>query len=507
MSNERTMWVPAHARPSLRRYNGSTSLLARLGKIALIATVVSQTGLTPWYTISAQAPVLRPMPGRRTTAPAVGPFDVAARRAVLDTVETLLARHYVDGDTGKLIASHLAERVRAKAYDAINDPYRFAEALTADLRAVNGDKHLVVQYDPTRKAMRPGPEGIRMMGPPPGRGAGTPGPGGPGGPGGRGPSPDMIAGARRNHYELGKVDVLPGNVGYFELRGFSGAPEAEDAIVDALKYLQYTDAMIFDLRRNGGGSAELVNFLISHFTGRDTLASLTVSNRSGGEKFTRYTLAEVPGPRRTDVPVFVLTSGYTASAGEDFAFVLKNLGRAQVIGQATAGAGHNNALLDAGRGFAVSISFTRVADPKTGAEWERIGVQPNVVVDQADALLTAQSLALKSIAARSGADAEQQQLVGGVLEWVEGQLHPRSVAASTLASYAGEYEGGRKMWVVGERLLYSVRPGAPADTLVALSDSTFAKMATRIAFEKAPTGSTQVRITAGGSSLTYSKVK
>ena len=316
----------------------------------------------------------------------------------------------------------------------------------------------------------------------------------------------MIAAARRSHFNLGKVDVLPGNVGYLELRGFSGSPEAEDAIVSALQYVQYTDAMIFDLRRNGGGSAELVNFLISHFTGSDTLASLTVSNRSGGEKFTRYTLASVPGPRRTDVPVYVLTSGYTASAGEDFAFVLKNLGRAQVIGQPTAGAGHNNAFLDAGHGFSISVSFTRVSDPKTGAEWERTGVQPNVVVDQADALLTAQSLALKAITAKGGSDAEQQRMLAGVREWIEGQLHPRTVPAAMLASYAGEYEGGRKVSVAGDKLVYTVRPGAPADTLVALGDALFANIATRIAFEKSATGAVQLRVTAGGGSLTYARV-
>jgi hypothetical protein len=413
---------------------------------------------------------------------------------VVDTIETLLGRHYVDADTGKLIASHLAARVRAGAYDAVNDPYRFAELLTTDLRAVNGDKHLVVQYDPSRTAMRPGPEGIRMFGPPSGGPAGRPA-------GRRQVGPDMVA--RRNHFNLGKVDVLPGNIGYLELRGFSGVDEAQDALVDALRYVKYTDAMIFDLRRNGGGSAELVNLLISHFTSPDTLASLTVSNRSGGEKFTRYTLASVQGPRRSDVPVYVLTSGYTASAGEDFAFVLKNLGRATIVGQPTAGAGHNNAFLDAGRGFAVSVSFTRVSDPKTGAEWERIGVQPNVVVDQADALLTAQSLALKTIAEKAGDDRGRQAILAGLRESVEAQLHPRAVAVATLASYAGEYEGGRRVRVVGDKLAYSPRPGAPEDTLVALSDTLFANNATRISFEE---GGRRMRVQAGESALTYAKV-
>jgi hypothetical protein len=463
--------------------------LTRLTRFLFAAAAVSLTGLAPYATISAQAPAARPV-----SAAAASAFDAAARRAVADTIEMLLARHYVDADTGKLIARALADRAKSGAYASIDDPYRFAEALTKDLRSVNGDKHLVVQYDPQHPGERPGSEGIRMMEPP---GAAPE----------RKTPPDLVARQRRNHFGLGKVDVLPGNVGYFEVRGFSAEPEARDAIVDALKYLQYTDAMIIDLRRNGGGSAELVNFLISHFTGPDTLASLTVTNRSGGEKFTRYTLASVPGPRRTDVPLYVLTSGFTASAGEDFAFVLKNLGRATVIGQPTAGAGHNNAFLDAGHGFNVSVSFTRVADPKTGAEWERIGVQPNVVVSQDDALATAQLLAVRKIAAGVTGDAPRKEVLTALGESLDAQMHPRAIAADKLASYAGDYEGGRQVRAVAGKLTYSPRPGAPADELVALSDSTFGLGGLRVGFEKGPSGALQMKLSAPGQgTLTYARL-
>lgn len=471
---------------------------SRVTRIALAATAATLAGLAPYATISAQATAARPAANAPVAAPVnatAAKFDVAARRAVVDTIAQLLERHYVDADTGKLIARVVSDQAKSGAYDQVSDPFRFAEMLTGDLRAVNGDKHLLVQYDPDHPAMRPGAEGIRMMAPPGGQGAHRQLP------------PDLAAAVRRGHFALGRVDVLPGNIGYLELRGFSGMDEAKDALVDALRYVQYSDAMIFDLRRNGGGSAELVNFLISHFTGPDTLASLTVTNRSGGEKFTRYTLANVPGPRRTDVPVYVLTSAYTASAGEDFSFVLKNLGRATIVGQPTAGAGHNNAMLDAGHGFGVSVSFTRVADPKTGAEWERIGVQPDVVVDQAEALLTAQSLAVREIAATVTGDAERKESLVALGESLEAQLHPRVVAAKTLASYAGTYAGGRAITVTGDKLAYSPRPGAPADTLVALSDSLFASAEKRVAFERSADGTLKLRLSSpANGTLTYDRV-
>jgi hypothetical protein len=461
------------------------------------ATTVAALLVATPLACPAQATQVSARPGAAIT------LDAATRRDVIDTISAALRRHYVDADTGRLIADRLQTRLKAGAFDRITDPYRFAEAVTDDLRAINGDKHLVVVYDATaQQGMRVGPEGIRMFGPPPGAG-------GPGAdrPGRRAPSPEMIAAVRRQHFGLGRVDILPGNVGYIDIRGFADGPEAEEATVSALKYLQFTDAVIFDLRRNGGGSPEAVNLIISHFTGPDTLASLTVSNRSGGEKFTRYTLATVPGPRRTTVPLYVLTSGFTASAGEDFSFVLKNLGRATVIGAATAGAGHNNAMINSGHGFATSISFTRVTDPKTGAEWERVGVQPNVVVDPAQALETAHSLALKTIADAS-TDEQWKKELTLTRDVVEAQRAGRTAPADLLSIAAGHFEGGRSVSVQNGKLLYSRREGAPGDELVPLADGSFGVGAARIVFEREGGRVVRLRVTQpNGSSLTYARVQ
>lgn len=418
-----------------------------------------------------------------------------ARHAVVDTLAARLRRHYVDADTGAMIADRLRARLSAHAYDTITSPARFAEALTVDLRSVNGDRHLNVTYSPGRPGARPGPDGIRMGGPPPTTPSGPP------------PAAPANDGARRSNYSLGRIDVLPGNVGYLDIRGFSGAPRVVGAIKAALEYLQGTDAIIFDLRRNGGGSPFSVNQIISSFTTADTIPSLTVKNRSGNQTFTRYTLTEGAGPRRPTVPLYVLTSGATASAGEDFTFVLKNMHRATIVGGTTAGAGHNNANLDIGEGFNASISFTRVMDPKTGAEWERVGVIPDVPVDQARALDVAHALALKTIAA-SEQDPRARRILDLTRETIEAQATPRTIAAATLATYTGEYEGGRTVTVEGGRLMYSGRAGAPPDPLVALTDTTFALGAARIAFER--DGANRVRLRTmppEGEPLTYSRVK
>ena len=458
-----------------------TSLRTSLTSLALTGTLLGVPSIV--LDAAAQAPA--------TSSATPAPLDVARRRAVVDTLAARLRRHYVDADTGALIADRVRARLTAGAYDAITSPARFAEALTVDLRSVNDDRHLNVTYNPEQPGSRPGPDGIRMGTLPPTL------------PTQFGPVPDPV---RRTNYGLGRIDVLPGNVGYLDIRGFSGAANVVAAVKSALEYLQGTDAIIFDLRRNGGGSPFSVNVIISHFTTSDTVASLTVRNRSANQTFTRYTYANVPGPRRPTVPLYVLTSGATASAGEDFTFVLKNMKRATIVGGTTAGAGHNNANVDIGEGFNASISFTRVVDPKTGAEWERVGVTPDVPVDQAVALDVAHALALKTIA-EGETDARRRRVLDLTREGIEAQARPRTVAAAKLASYAGEYEGGRRVAVDGGRLTYSGRAGAPPDPLVALSDSTFAFGAVRMGFEREGSRA-RLRITPPeGEPLTYWRVK
>jgi hypothetical protein len=394
-------------------------------------------------------------------------------RSVVDTVAAQVERLYVDADTGQKIAARMRDRARAGAYDTIADPLRLGEALTRDLRSVNGDLHLSVRY--TAAAAR-------------------------------GAAPSVLGFAdRAQHYALGRVDVLPGNVGYMELLGFSGDAGARDIIVAGLKYLEPTSAIIFDLRRNRGGSASLVNFLISHFTGPDTLASVVVKNRGSARGFTRYTLSSVPGPRRTDVPVYVLTSRGTGSAGEDFAFVMKNLKRATVVGDRTAGAGHNVTNISSGAGFVTGISITRVSDPRTGEEWERVGVQPNVKTDAASALDVAHKLALESLITSA------QPPVRGQLELVRdlvtARVAARVVPAARLASYVGEYEGGRHVTVMNGALMYATSAGAMPEQAVAIDDSTFMlSTLSRITFEHDAQGQMRIRATLpDGSTTTFAR--
>jgi hypothetical protein len=430
------------------------------------------------FMLLAQA--LTPQPLAAQTPKPSASLTRQMRREVVEIVADRFVRLYVDADTGRMIAEHIRQRSGAGAYDTIHHPLAFAQALTADWGVINDDRHLDVSYQPGAVMPTPGPEGLPT----------------PGGPADTMPDPpELIALWRRTHYGFGRIDLLPGNVGYLEITGFGSGPEGFAIATAALRYLQHADAIIFDLRRMGGGSGDLSNFMISHFTGPDSVLSLRITNRSAGATVDRYTLAKVPGQRRLEVPLYVLTSRETASAGEDFAFVLQNLHRATLVGSRTAGAGHNNAFVDAGHGFVLSISFTRVADPKSGKEWERVGVQPDMSVEPDGALGVAHLAALRKLAVKPGAAPAEKRELELMLEYVTAQHTPHEVPRERLVQYSGRYEGERTVMLRAGRLWYNHKRGLSSYELLPISDTVFAPLPTvRIRFSRGARGQSVIRI-------------
>jgi Peptidase family S41/N-terminal domain of Peptidase_S41 in eukaryotic IRBP len=397
--------------------------------------------------------------------PAPEALTVAQVREVVDSTIVQMERNYVSADTGRLIADRLRARRDAGAYDALTRPRDLAEALTTDLRAQNGDRHL----------------GISVRGP--GAGGGRAGGGG--------------QAQRRGNYGFSRVEVLDGNVGYIKLTGISGAPEARDVALNALRFVQNTDAVILDLRDVPGGSAQMANFLISHFTAPDQ-PSLRVYWREGDRTEVRNTLAEVPGPRRTDVPLYVLIDRGAASAAEDIPFVLQNLRRATLVGERTAGAGRNNGFVPVGYGMTASISISRVTDPASGREWETVGVQPDIQSTSAGALAAAHQDALRKLA-QAEQDEARRTVLESTAEYVGAQVRPAAVPAERLASYAGRYAGGRMVIAEGGRLFFQPAEDEPRRELHPLADGRFAAgPLLRVEFAAGEGGRPQLRLSTPG---------
>jgi retinol-binding protein 3 len=281
-------------------------------------------------------------------------LDAASRALAVESVASTVELNYPWPDTARMIAAHLRERHAASAYDTFSTFRDFVMALTMDMRAINGDRHLSVSH---RSAM------------------GSPGP---------------SAGSPANRPTgIARVERLDGIVGYLKLASLLINEDfAYDAVAQALDSLDGTDAMILDLRGLPGGFSQMSQFLMSHFMPPE-VHYLSVFSMVTEETTHRHTLSEVPGPRRLDVPLYLLVDGGTGSAAEEAPFVLQHFGRATIVGERTAGAGRNVVHFPAELGFRVSLSTTRVYEPSSGREWERVGVLPDIVTTSEDALTTA----------------------------------------------------------------------------------------------------------------------
>lgn len=265
-------------------------------------------------------------------------------------------------------------------YCTISDPNTLAARLTADLRSVGHDQHLQVGFGWELGFQKePTPEEKQHA----------------------------HAFDHANSYGIGTYRRLPGNIGYINLAFFSPDADAGSAIAAVMQLVSGTDALIIDLRHNGGGSGESALTLLSYFFEEPTQLS-SMEEREGDQihEHQQWTAPYVAGPRFLSKPVFVLTSLHTHSAAEFVAYDLKNTHRATIVGEQTGGHAHAaTGEINLGYGFSALIPNAQPKSPVTHTNWEGVGVEPDVVTDPGGALLSAYKLALKD--AKLGAESEK----------------------------------------------------------------------------------------------------
>lgn len=288
---------------------------------------------------------------------------------------------------------------------------------------------------------------------------------------GDGPAVDPFESSRRGNYGFNEVSILPGNIGYIRLLEFAPAEVAGDTAAAALDFIANTDAVIFDLRENTGGAPSMVQFLISHFLDpSESIAINTFVSRRLDYPQQLNSLTYHPSGFRPDVPVYVLVSGRTGSAGEAFPYHLQAMDRATIIGQTTYGAGNPGDTLALDAGYEIFISTSSAQNPITGTNWEGVGVEPDVATDPADALATAQIMALDDLAASADEGPMRDSYVWAA-ELLRVQTGELQVAVDNPQQYAGDY-GPRHILLEGDQLFYRRETQTPR-VLHALGDDRF----------------------------------
>jgi C-terminal processing protease CtpA/Prc len=288
---------------------------------------------------------------------------------LLDTALDLIRRNYIFPDVAAQIVAATEARAAAGDFEGLDDE-TLAARVTEVFLATSGDKHLrLLVRAPDHRAATTAAEAEAAW----------------------------DEGQRLANHHIATVQRLDGNVGYIDLRGVASPGTAGTAIAAAMQLVTHTGALIFDLRRNKGGDPEGVQLWHSYlFPDSDTHLN---NIYDGGTATTRqfWTLAYVPGHRYLDRPVYVLTSAFTFSGGEEFAYNLKALGRATLIGEVTRGGAHPTTRHPVSATLEVAVPNARSINPVTGTNWEGTGVVPDIAVPAEDALRVAYRLALEHV--------------------------------------------------------------------------------------------------------------
>jgi len=297
-------------------------------------------------------------------------FDSQHRSALIDGVEKAMSQ-YIDPQITAAVRSKLnADR---SSLAAIDDPDRFAKAVSDDLHAAGHDKHLNVIYS----AQLPPPDND----------------------GGK-PTPAQVAhelqSDRVHNGGIRGAYWLPGNIGYVNLRGFPGLDTASRHSIDAaMAVVANTDALIIDLRKNGGGDPDSLDYWMGYFFAKPTELTSIRWITPKPHVVRQFSATTVTGPRY-DKPIYVLTSSRTFSCAEQFAYDVQSLKRATLVGETTGGGANPGAFNRLDAHFAVFIPNGRAYNPYTKANWEGTGVKPEIPTAANDALLKAYTVALQN---------------------------------------------------------------------------------------------------------------
>lgn len=365
------------------------------------------------------------------------PLSTSTVSRIIDLIQA----NYFDEAKGATIARELREKLTRGDFEGLRDPRDLAAALSATLQRHDG--HFSVSWVPHGESEAAGPSLPRMD--------------------------DTLLGKRSN-FGFRRVEIMPGNIGLIELSEFADFDIADASaeprrVADAaLELVERSDAVMFDLRDNGGGGA-MAGYLLSHFLPLDTPFSVMRGRK--GQREDR-TLARVTGSHRPEVPVFVVVSGRTGSAAEFFAYSLQAVRRAIVVGQPTHGAANPGMTFDAGGGFGVFIPLDTPVNLATGTNWEGAGVLPDVGVDAAAALDRAHRLALEHLLRT-----QQDPSVARDIAWsLEALSAPVSMTGLRLKDYAGDF--GNRLLRVESGALVLRRGRWPPRTLRPLGKDVFA---------------------------------
>jgi len=279
---------------------------------------------------------------------------------LIEKISDLLNQNYVFPDIALKVEKHLKSQLSKGIYNNISDYQEFAEKLSLEMQSISKDKHMRCFSGgrrPVSKQIRKTVVGEN----------------------------DYLQLKNEQEFSFCKVGILGNNIGVLDIYGFPGTKSAEKLVDEAMKVISSVSVLIIDLRRNGGGSPDLIRYICSYFFDKPTHIN-SIYWRSTNKTVDFITFEKVNGMKMVDIPVYVLTSSFTFSGGEEFAYNFQTQKRGILIGEVTGGGANPGDIFKVNDDFEVFIPTGRAINPITKTNWEGVGVKPDIEIEAAKAL-------------------------------------------------------------------------------------------------------------------------
>lgn len=309
------------------------------------------------------------------------PITEKEKKEIAGKAFVLLNDNYIFPEKVASVEKQVSKKLAEGYYAQFTTTNEFLKGLNHDMETLINDRHVNVFFDSIRvKQIRAEAKGTYTQ---------------------PGFSPEFLKRARYENYMVRRVERLDGNVGYLKLDVFVDIRIARPTFLAAMAFLANSDALIIDLRQNGGGNANAVNFLTGYFLPDSTLISQFTSRLTKTTTNIYIEHDEQVKKFGDNIPLYILVSKRTSSAAEAFAYQLQAFKRAIVVGDTTNGEanpGYAFALND-NLWMMIPTSVNKNAVTKTN--WQGIGVAPDVVIKSESALNAALLQAYRQLGGRA----------------------------------------------------------------------------------------------------------
>ena len=300
------------------------------------------------------------------------PLTPEKQKQIINSFAETLAKNYFFQDSVKMIVEKLDLAYKDGMFSNITDDSLFAVSLTNFVRKVMPDNHLGVRYIKGSQPASP-----NRMAPIPRDN--------------RAPMNPTMANNRPSPIEF---KMLENNIGYLKIDMFDEQPVFFDKIDEVFENEKETKALIIDLSNCRGGSPRGCNYLTSYLIQPNIQLTSILQLMNGNiVEHKSYSLEKVKSERYTNKPVFVITGKTTFSAAENFCYDFQVLKRGTIVGVNTAGGANPGRTFPIGDSYSAFIPFGRSYNHTTKTNWEGVGIIPDILTSENEALSKAISLA------------------------------------------------------------------------------------------------------------------